>query len=69
MYNDKRVGKTIHLPQSMWDKIEERGNTVLRSRSKEVEYSLKTLWDKEDAADKKALSMAEEAQQKRKKRE
>ena len=61
MYDDKRVGRTIHLPQSMWDVIDERGRAVVRSRSNEVEYSLKKLWEIENKFNMEAISMAEQA--------
>lgn len=61
MYDDKRVGRTIHLPQSMWDYIDERRKVVIRSRSNEVEYSLIKLWEIENKANQEAVNLAKNA--------
>lgn len=61
MYDDKKVGRTIHLPQSMWDHIDERRKIVTRSRSNEIEHSMKTLWEMEQKGNNEALAMAEQS--------
>lgn len=63
MLESKRVGKTVHLPPEMWELLEKRAGVVLRSRSKEIEYSLKKLWESEDKANAQAIQMAIEGQQ------
>lgn len=61
MFDDKRVPKTVHLPQSMWDFIDARASTVCRKRSAEVEYILKKYFEIVEKGNQEAIAMAERA--------
>lgn len=64
MFDDKKVPKTIHLPQSLWDFIDARGAVVCRKRSQEVEYMILRYLENEQKNNEEALAMVERSMKK-----
>lgn len=39
LFKEKKVGKTVYLPQWMWDMIEAKAQLQTRNRSQEIEHT------------------------------
>lgn len=61
MFNVKRSPRTIHLPDEMWNWLDERCNITKRKRSQEIEYILNRMKDIEDQIEKDAFLRVEQS--------